>query len=198
MVTWRSRLAVMMVAVVAIVGCTRSAQQRPVPSPEPPGAPEPAQDVPPPEPPPLVPPSEADLTLMAARQAEARGDHAGAVALYERAAVMPIEVSRLADIHYSLALLHADAGNPNRDLDKSMAELQAFAGTSLDHPRAREARVIGALLLELSQLKADATQVRAEIEGVKTDLTSLRTKLDEKEKELAAIKKVLLRNNTKP
>jgi hypothetical protein len=111
---------------------------------------------------------------------------------------MTRDAARQAEIHYRLAILEADPNNPDRRLDESRNELDLYLGTAADHPHQSEARLIAALIDETSQLRADSVTVRTELESMKLELASLKGRLDEKEKELAGIKKVLLQNKAKP
>lgn len=133
-----------------------------------------------------------------ALRAEARGDHLTAVEQLRKAADLTREEARLADIHYTLAMIEADPNNPDRSLDESRAELQLFLTTAVSHPRLREARVTAALMDEAAQLKTASTALKADLDLQKSEVALLSARLDEKEKELAGIKKVLLQNKTKP
>ena len=136
--------------------------------------------------------------MEAARMAEVRGDHQTAIQEYRRAATLPLDGARLARIHYALGILQADPGNPARSLDESKAELQKFLGSTTDEANQREARVITSLIDEVTQLRNDSTTMRSDLESLRAEAAALKIKLDEKEKELAGIKKVLLQNKGKP
>jgi len=190
-----ARRALLLVAALAAGGCPDGSAR--VPPHTAPVQPPPVQVVPPPAPSAPVP-SEADLAWQAAHGAEVRGEHGAAIELYRKAEALTRDGERLADIHYALAVLQADPNNPQRNLDESRAELQRFAAASPDHPRGREARVIETLIDEAAQVRTESTTMRTELDALKVEVASLKTRLDEKEKELAGIKKVLLQNKTKP
>jgi len=159
-----------------------------------PSRPDPA----PPQPAPAPPPTEIELATRAAESAESTGDHATAVELYEKASLISIEAAEQAEIRYRLGLLRSDPENPLRDLEKSQADLHAFLLSPVPHPRAREARVILALLAEMHALQTRSTEIQAELDKLKEEVAALKAKLEEKEKELADIKKVLLQDGKKP
>ena len=158
----------------------------------------PVQAMPPPAPPPTPLPTEGEVAAQSARSAAARGEHGAAIELYRKAAALTKDGERLADIRYALAVLQADPGNPERNLEDSRAELERFMAAAPDHPRSREARVMATLIEESAQLKAESAAIKTELESLKGEVATLRIRLDEKEKELAGIKKVLLQNKTKP
>jgi len=159
---------------------------------------QPVQSTPPPPPPPPPVPTEAELAAQSARGADARGDHGAAIELYRRAAALTRDWEKLADLHYTIAVLEADPNNAMRDLVASRDDLMRFTQEAPGHPRTREARVIGSLIDEAAQVRAESTAVKTELEAMKLEVASLKAKLEEKEKELAGIKKVLLQNNSKP
>ena len=188
--------AVLLAATLAALGCPRAGDRLPARTTTLPT--QPVETAPAPPPPAPPPPSEADLAIDGALRAEARGDHLVAIDLLRRAAEQTHDEQRLADIHYSLAMIEADPNNPERNLEESRIELQRFFGAVVTHPRLREARVTAALMDEATQMKIDSAALKADLDLKKSEVALLSAKLDEKEKELAGIKKVLLQNKTKP
>lgn len=197
---WRSnsmgmaRTAVM-ISLILVTGCMRPAQKG-IPQPEP------AQTEPatvPVAPPPVVPePTQEDLAFDAASKAAADGDPERAMRLYESAASLSTNDDRLAEIHFALGLLHSDPTSVSRDLARGRAELQRVIDNTGDSPRIRDARILAALLDEMALLRAQSVEQRAENDDIKARLTALTERLDQKERELAEIKKILLQEKKKP
>lgn len=191
----RGAQTAVVVCLVLLAGCARQAQKG-VAHPEPPQIP--------PEiitsmPPPVAPePTQEDLAFVAAGKAEAEGDPGRATLLYESAAALSTNDNRLAEIYFALALLHTDPTSATRDLPRGRLELQRVLDGNGDHPRVRDARILAAMLDEVAQLRAQSADQRVETEAVKGDLAALKARLEEKEKELAEIKKILLQDKKKP
>jgi hypothetical protein len=164
--------------------------QRPQAPEEPAVKPPPPVETPDPEPLP-PPPSEAELAFDAARRAEMHGDGAAAAALYARAASTTLEAPRRAEALYRLALLRLEPGEL-RDQALARTDLLQLLDAAPDHPRAREARALLALLDELDAARAQTASARTEAESVKGEVVALRADLEKKDQELKSIKQVLL------
>jgi len=196
---WRSWVdggrAAVLIALILLAGCTRQTQGGSV-QPEPPRPqPETITPAPPPLPP---PPSQEDLAYEAACKAANDGDPGRAVTLYESAASLATDGDRLAEIYFALGLLHSDPNNLTRDVARGRGELQRVLDGRSDHPRVRDARVVTALLDEISQLRTQSSELHDENEEMRGRLAALTERLDQKEKELAEIKKILLQDKKKP
>lgn len=151
---------------------------------------------PPPETPP--PPTELDLTMEAAERARYGGERTEAIQLYEKAVSLAQEGVRRAEIRFRLALLYSDSGGEPRDLERPRAELARAVGEAPDGPRAAEARLLVSLLDELMALRAQTAEMKTQSEAARTEIAALNVRIQEKEKELAEIKKILLQGKAKP
>jgi len=170
----------------------RSAQPAVEPPPEQqPVRPEPAVV----EPPAPAPPSEADLAIQAASEAEARGDYETALDLYGWAAVSRGATDRVGEIHYRRGMLYADPETGMLDPAQARREFEAVTGALPRSNRYREARVMLAMLGDLAAARDLSAQLRAEIDALKADVASLKSDLVKKEQELNSIKQVLLQKN---
>lgn len=191
----RGAQTAVVVCLLLLAGCARQTHQGVAHS-EPPQIP---PETVPAMPPPVTPePTQEDLAFEAAGKAEAEGDRGRAALLYESAAALSTSDDRLVEIYFALALLHTDPTGAARDLPRGRSELQRVLDGKGEHPRVRDARILAALLDEMTQLRAQSADQRAETETVKGELAALKTRLEEKEKELAEIKKILLQDKKKP
>jgi len=147
------------------------------------------------EPPSVPPPGEVDSALQAAQRAEAAGDAAGAIEFYEHVTMMPDASSvQMAEAHLALAMLSADPNAPQRDVEQARAHLRQMLQLEPDHPRARDASLLLALLDEIGTLQSRTAELTAQSDTIRSSVTELIAKLDEKERELQKVKQVLLQN----
>ncbi|MGH9870371.1 MAG: tetratricopeptide repeat protein [Candidatus Polarisedimenticolia bacterium] len=187
----RSRAGLLAAALtLTLAGGCAGRLKRPVESAPPTVKPPPPVEILDPSPVP-APPTEAELALDNARQAEARGESALAADLYARAARVSLDASYRSDAFYSLALLHLDPG-PLRDLALAREELLQVTELAPGHPRVREARSLLTLIEELQTVRTEVTVERDSIQGLRDEAAALRVELDKKNQELKSIKQVLL------
>jgi DNA repair exonuclease SbcCD ATPase subunit len=136
--------------------------------------------------------------MEAASRARYGGDRTTAIQLYEKAASLAQEGVRRAEIRFALGLLYADSGGEARDLERLRAELSRAVSDAPDGPRAAEARLLVSLIEELIALRAQTAEMKTQSEAARTEMAALNARLQEKEKELAEIKKILLQDKRKP
>src|SRR5262245_32548480 len=187
---------VVVISLVILAACMKQAPGG-VANPVPP-EPQPAQTTPVVVPPAAPAPTPADIAFAEAGKAVSDGNHERAVILYANAATLSTDAERLAEINFALGLLHSDPNSVMRDVTLGRAELQKVIEGDGHPVLAREARIVAALLDELTQLRTQTTDQHAESEELKVRIGSLTEKLDQKEKELAEIKKILLQEKKKP
>jgi hypothetical protein len=161
----------------------------------PPSMPGSTADIPPPDSSTMNPPTEVDLAIRAAEDAEARADYEMALELYDWAYMAQSDRRLKGDIHYRVARLRADPRTRWRDVEQARREFEAALAISPEHPRAREARLFVALIAELELERVRAASLRIELEGLRSDRIALKEELDRKDQELRDIKEVLLEKN---
>lgn len=184
----RARLIATALSLVLAVACS-SRLKRPVET-APEVKPPPAVEMPEPQPV-APPPTEVELALDGARQAERTGDMTAAADFYARAARVAGDAGRRCDALYGLALLHLEPGTL-RDLTLARADLQELLDADPAHSRAREARTLLKLIEDLDGVQAQSATLRADFDLKTTEAASLKAELERKDQELKSIKQVLL------
>lgn len=177
---------------IAVAGCPAGSARR-IPRQTTPPPPEAVREpIEPPRLPSPEPPSEADLAVKAAREAAERGDDEAAVEFYGWAESAGGSARVRGEIHYGLAVIYADPISPRRSPERARRELAAMEAAGADHPRAREARIISALMDQVEVARAASAAAKSELEALRKEMTALRAELEKKDQELKSIKQVLL------
>ncbi len=192
--TLRLGVALFLTAVTAVLGCSGAGSPRTSPEPDP--APRGEEVRLPPPPQDTVPvPTEADLAVQEARDAEARGEHDRALLIYEEALDGSGEPA-VTEIRFQLARLYLDPALEARSIERSHGILQTIVETAPRHARQADARAMLWLIDEVAHAQVLAAELTAENEDLRGQLRVLSADLDEKEQQLERIKQVLLQ--TKP
>ena len=184
----RARLTAAALSLVLAVACS-SKLKRPVET-SPEVKPPPAVEMPEPQPV-APPPTEVELALDGARQAERAGDMDAAADFFARAARVAADPGRRCEALYGLALLHIEPG-ALRDLTLARADLQELLDADPSHARSREARAMLKLIEDLDGIQTQSASLRADFDLKTSEAASLKAELEKKDQELKSIKQVLL------
>jgi hypothetical protein len=182
--------ALALVATLAL-GCPVKKREAAVTTPREQGPPEVETTSPETVPAPL--PTEAELALQAAEDAEARDDLEAAMELYDWAYMAQRDRMLEGEIHYRIARLRVDPQTPGRDLEVARQGFERLLSVAPDHPHARESRIMIALIEEALAARSEAGSLRAEVETLKASQAALKEEIDKKEKELQRVQDVLLK-----
>lgn len=191
----RQGAALFMILVAAVLGCFRAGPVRTSPEAvvaEPPGE-EVRLPPPPRDTPPL--PTEAELALKAAEDAETSRDLDRAEVILTDA-LATAEEPVMTEIHFRLARLYLDPVREDVSVERARSVLQTIVETAPGHPRHPDARAMLWLIEDAARSRGEAAEVTAENQELRARLASLKTDLEGKEQQLERIKQVLLQ--TKP
>ncbi|MFQ5700468.1 MAG: hypothetical protein ACE5HU_01310 [Acidobacteriota bacterium] len=142
--------------------------------------------------PPAPPPTEAELAIRAAEDAESHEDYSRALDLYDWASTAQNDRAVETDIDYRVARLRADPESGQSDLAAARRGFEKVLANAPEHPRAREARLILNLLDALDRERSRGKELAARLEALLADQARLKAQLEKKEQELHTIKEVLL------
>ena len=173
------------VMIIAITSLACSARK-------PPGIAVPPEQQPGPERVEEASPSESMMAMQSAEVAEARGDTATALDLYDWAFLAEGDSEQQARILYRIACLRAEPGSEVHDLEAARMELDLLITRYPRHPRQREARLMLGLVDEVIKARADAASAALSLAASRSERDALRGQLKKAEEELAKIKQVLI------
>lgn len=176
---------------LSVAGCAAMGRAGSTTPAEPAGQPPPPVVVPAPDTGVPPPPSEADLAVAAGGNAEARGEYEAAIDLY-RWALVARGAGHQADVSYRLARIYLDPANDRRDPMEARRWLERVLASSATGTRAREARMLLALLDEVREAQDQIDTARVERDTALTQVASLTQELKTKQEELESIRQVLL------